>query len=29
VPVAPIVVGYPASEAAPVSRNEPVVSWIG
>ena len=29
VPVAPIIVGYPASQPAPVPRNEPVVSWIG
>lgn len=29
VPVAPIVVGYPASKPAPVTRNAPVVSWIG
>jgi nitroreductase len=29
VPVAPVVVGYPASQPAPVPRNEPVVRWIG
>jgi nitroreductase len=29
VPVAPIIVGYPASQPVQVSRNEPVVSWIG
>jgi nitroreductase len=29
VPVAPIIVGYPASQPVPVQRNEPVVSWIG
>ena len=29
VPVAPIIVGYPASQPVPVPRNEPVVSWIG
>jgi len=29
VPVAPIIVGYPASRPVPHPRNEPVVSWIG
>ena len=29
VPVAQIIVGYPASQPVPVPRNQPVVSWIG
>lgn len=27
--VAPIIVGYPQAVTAPVSRNEPVVRWVG
>lgn len=29
VAVAPIIVGYPESTTVPVSRNEPVVRWVG
>jgi nitroreductase len=29
VPVAPIIVGHPKSEIAPVSRKEPEIRWVG
>lgn len=29
VPVAPIIVGYPTTEPAPVARKEPEVRWVG
>jgi nitroreductase len=29
VPVAPIIVGYPKTEIAPVPRKEPEIRWIG
>lgn len=28
VPVAPIIIGYPAAPAVPVPRNEPLIKWI-
>jgi nitroreductase len=29
VPVAPIIVGHPKSEPAPVARKEPEIRWVG
>jgi nitroreductase len=29
VPVAPIIVGYPKAQPAPVPRREPIIHWIG
>jgi len=29
VPIAPIIVGYPRTQPAPVPRREPIIHWIG